>query len=304
MAIFSQMLGLQLQLFILILVGILLKKIGLIDVKGRKMLSDLLIDVILPCSIVASFLSGIDTSPEFAKNCPLALVICTVIQAAVIFLNRFLFGRFPTNQRSPMAYGLICSNSSFIGLPVVEALYGSMGVVYGSVFQIPIRFTMWSAGLSLFTSVDRKDAIKKLAVHPCILSVFIGLALMLLPVSLPGFALDTINALGRCTIPVSMLVIGSILADADIRTMFSGPILYFTLLRLIVAPLAVYGILSLLRVDPLLLAISVIMTGMPAGSTTSILADKYDCDSVFAAQLVFTSTLLSMVTMPLICLVL
>ena len=55
-----------------------------------------------------------------------------------------------------LAYGIICSNSSFIGIPVIESLYNSLGVMYTSIFQMPIRFTMWSAGLSLFTVVDKK----------------------------------------------------------------------------------------------------------------------------------------------------
>lgn len=303
MGFFDEMLALQLQLFFLIAIGVLLKKLHVIDGQGRKTLSALLIDLILPCNIIASFQSGAGVTPEFAQNCFLAFLICACIQTAAVFGSKLLFRRYPREKKSVLSYGMICSNSSFIGLPVAETLYGGLGVMYTSIFQIPIRFTMWTAGLSLFTEVRRKEAVKKLVTHPCILAIFIGLVLMVLPFDLPKVLTSSLLSLSRCCIPVSMLVIGSILADADIRSLFSVPVLYYTFLRLIAFPLVVYGVLSLLPLDDLLVSICVLMTGMPAGSTTSILADQYDCDSLFASQLVFASTLFSVITLPLLCLV-
>ena len=301
---FEEMLTLQLQLFLLIALGMGLKKLRIIDGHGRKTLSALLINLILPCNIVTSFQSGSGVTPGFAKNCLLAFLICACVQAVAVFGSKLLFRRYPREKKSVMSYGMICSNSSFIGLPVAETLYGSLGVMYTSIFQIPIRFTMWTAGLSLFTQVRRKEAIKKLATHPCIVAIFIGLVLMVLPIELPQFLTNTLSGLSRCCIPISMLVIGSILADAEFKSLFSLPVLYYTFLRLIAFPLAVYAVLSLLPLDDLLVSISVLMTGMPAGSTTSILADQYGCDSLFASQLVFASTLFSVITLPLLCLIL
>lgn len=299
------MVSLQLMLFTLIAVGILVKKLGLIDEKGRKMLSDLLIYVILPCNILQSFLSGVKPSGEFMRNCVWMLLLSAALQVLVYLLNKPLFSRFPAHQRSVLCYGMVCSNSTFVGLPIAETLFGDLGVMYTAMFQIPLRFTMWTAGLSLFTAVSRKDAFRKLLRHPCILAVFLGLILMCLPaVPLPGFTLDSIAALSRCTTPVSMLVIGSILADAPLKSLFSPSVLYYSTLRLLAVPLLVYGLLLFLPVDGLLKSICLLMTAMPAGSTTSILADKYGCDAAFAAQLVFVSTLLSIVTIPLLTLLL
>ena len=301
---FGRMLSLQAQMFVLILLGMLLARLSVITVAGRKCLSSLLIDLILPCNIVNSFLGGAAVTAAFARNCLWAVAISAAIQMTAILGSRVLFRRFDRERRSVLSYGMICSSSSFIGLPVAEVLYGSMGVMVTSIFQIPIRFTMWTAGLSLFTDVERKDALKKLATHPCIVSIFLGLALVVLPVKLPGFALDTVGALSRCCIPVSMLMIGSVLADAPIKALFSRPVLYFCLLRLIVFPLAVYAALYWLPLDRLLVSVSVLMTAMPAGSVTSILAEEYDCGDVFASELVFASTLFSVMTLPLLCAIL
>ena len=298
MEFFWEMLSLQETMFLLILTGVLIKKLKIIDAAGRKMLSDLLIDVILPCNIVESFLGGMVFPDGFARNCLLAVGLSAVIQLMSIYGSKY-----PREQRSVLAYGIICSNSSFVGLPVARLLFGDLGVIYTSMFQIPLRFTMWPAGLSLFTSVSRKDAFRKLVRHPCIIAVFAGLLLMAAPVSLPGFLDSAVASVSSCTVPVSMFVIGTILADAPIRSMFSKPVLWYTCLRLVLYPLLLCVLLKPLHLDTTLTNVCILMTGMPAGSTGSILADKYDCDAVFASQIAFASTLCSILTIPLLTLV-
>ena len=93
------------------------------------------------------------------------------------------------------------------------------------------------------------------------------------------------------------------LADAPIRSMFSKPVLWYTCLRLVLYPLLLCVLLKPLHLDTTLTNVCILMTGMPAGSTGSILADKYDCDAVFASQIAFASTLCSILTIPLLTLV-
>ena len=263
MEFFWEMLSLQETMFLLILTGVLIKKLKIIDAAGRKMLSDLLIDVILPCNIVESFLGGMVFPDGFARNCLLAVGLSAVIQLMSIYGSKLLFRKYPREQRSVLSYGIICSNSSFVGLPVARLLFGDLGVIYTSMFQIPLRFTMWTAGLSLFTSVSRKDAFRKLVRHPCIIAVFAGLLLMAAPVSLPGFLDSAVASVSSCTVPVSMFVIGTILADAPIRSMFSKPVLWYTCLRLLLYPLLLCVLLKPLHLDTTLTNVCILMTGMP-----------------------------------------
>ena len=295
-----KMLNLQFMLFALMMVGVIANKVHIITSQNRKAFSDLLINIVLPCNIVNSFLSKVEISDSFFRNCVLMLLLSSGIQIFATFISKLLFARFEKKKKNIMSYGLICSNSSFIGLPIAETLYGSIGVMYTSMYQIPTRFTMWTAGLSLFTSVDKKDAFKKLAKHPCIIAIFVGFFLMLLPVSLPSFLQNTIASISRCTIVLSMLVIGAILAETDIRTIFTKEVLYYTAIRLLLFPLFIFAVLQPFHLDPLLISICVIMSGMPAGSTTSVLADKYNCDPAFASRIIFVSTLFSIFTIPIL----
>ena len=304
MELFWEMLSLQGTLFLLILAGVLAKKTGIVSETGRKTLSDLLIYIVLPCNILESFLSGGQMPEGFVRNCLLAVGISAGIQLLAVYGSKLLFRKYPRGEKSVLSYGMICSNSSFIGLPIAHLMFGDLGVIYTSMFQIPLRFTMWTAGLSLFTSVSRKDAFRKLARHPCIIAVFVGLALMAAPIQLPGVLSDALDSLSGCTVPLSMLVIGTILADAPIRSLFSRPVLWYSCLRLVLFPLLIWVLLRPLGLDPTLVNVCVLMTGMPAGSTGSILADKYGGAALFASELAFASTLCSIVTIPLLTLLL
>ena len=134
MGLFSTMIQLQLQLFLLMAVGYFCKYIGILNDESKKSLSDLLIYVILPCNIISSFTSGIEVSSELIFNCFLSVAISCVIQIVSIYGGKLLFRNYPKNKASAAKYALIVSNSSFIGIPVAECMYGNLGVLYTAIF--------------------------------------------------------------------------------------------------------------------------------------------------------------------------
>lgn len=177
--------------------------------------------------------------------------------------------------------------------------------MYASIFLVPQRIVMWSAGVSYFTeSPDRKTVFKKVATHPCIVAVYIGLFLMITQLSLPVFMTNTIKTVGNCTTAISMILIGTILAEVKPESILDKGIIKYTLIRLIIIPLLVFVFCRMFPVPPLLSGVSVLLTGMPAGSTTAILAAKYHGDYIFATKCVVVTTLLSLITIPLWCMVL
>ena len=297
---FIKMFDLQLVLFAIMIVGIICSRLKIISKEGQESLSNLLINVVLPCNIIASFSAPADGG-DMAKNLLIALILSAVIQTLAVLFGGKLFRMFPKNKKDVMHYGLICSNSSFIGMPVADSIYGSIGVVYVSMFQLPIRITMWTSGLALFTNVDKKSAVKTILVHPCIISMLIGIIIMVFSPPIPVFITSTVDYLSKCTIPLSMVIIGCILSECRINEIFDKSARYFSIIRLVVFPLVIFGILKVLNIDEVLAGVTVIMSGMPAGSTTAILADKYDGDGHYASKTVFVSTLLSMITVPLLC---
>ena len=301
---FAKMFQLQMMLFLLMAVGVLFRKRNIISESGRKTLSNLTVNLILPCNIIESFLGEWNVSGNLLHNCLIALGISFGIQLAALYLSALFFSPVSSEKKNIFRYGLIVSNSSFIGIPVVGELYGNLGVLYTSFFQIPIRIMMWTAGLSLFTNVDKKESFQKLIKHPCIIAIVIGAFLMIASVPLPSFLGNTIAGLSKCTTPLSMITVGAMFANSKWSDFLDPSILYYCLIRLIVFPASVFGAVRLLGIDLVLGNVAVLLSAMPMAATTAILADKYNYNGETASRSIFVSTLLSIVTLPVICLVL
>lgn len=299
---FTKLLNLQIMMFLMMATGVFLRKKKIITLEGKKVLTDLVIDLILPCNIIASFC--IEFSPEILKRCGQVFVISCLIEVVCTFLATHIYKKFPKGKRMVLQYGTICSNAGFLGNPLTEGIYGSMGLLYASIYLIPQRIIMWSAGVSFFTeSPDKKTLVKKVVTHPCIVACMIGIIVMGLQITLPDFLFDTINNIGKCTTAITMILIGAILSEADLKTMVTKTTAAFSLLRLIIIPLMVFAGCLLTRMPMLVTGVSVVLAAMPAGTTTAILAVKYNGDEEFATKCVVLTTLLSMIMVPIWCLV-
>ena len=299
---FTKLLNLQIMMFLMMATGVFLRKKNIITLEGKKVLTDLVIDLILPCNIIASFC--IEFSPEILKRCGQVFVISCLIEVVCTFLATHIYKKFPKGKRMVLQYGTICSNAGFLGNPLTEGIYGSMGLLYASIYLIPQWIIMWSAGVSFFTeSPDKKTLVKKVVTHPCIVACMIGIIVMGLQITLPDFLFDTINNIGKCTTAITMILIGAILSEADLKTMVTKTTAAFSLLRLIIIPLMVFAGCLLTRMPMLVTGVSVVLAAMPAGTTTAILAVKYNGDEEFATKCVVLTTLLSMIMVPIWCLV-
>lgn len=288
----------QITMFALILVGLMVKKKNLVSEEGQKNITDLVLYIILPCNILNAFMVG--ENKEFSGQFFMVFIISIGIQAFSSIVGRILYSKKERSHQMSLRYGLICSNAGFLGNPVAEGIFGETGLAMANVFLIPLRIMMWSSGLAIYTgSNDRKGMVKKVITHPCILACLAGLLIMCFQIPVPIVPKNLIQTIGRCNTALSMMVIGMILAGADTRFLFDREVLAYSILRLAVMPALVYGVCRLLSIPSLATGICVILTGMPAGATTSILASKYHADEVFATKLVVISTLLSMVTIPL-----
>lgn len=302
MSLFTQMIQLQMQILLMLGIGFFLRKKEIVTVEIRKGLSALLINVVLPCTVILSFMNDSILNSDLLMTCLLAVVISAIIQTVSIIASKFLFNRYEKMDANVLTYGMIVSNSAFIGIPIIQSIYGSEAVMFASVFQIPIIVTMWTIGLALFKPIDHKHALKSVIRNPSVVAVLIGFIIMLTGIKFPIFITKTISSIASCTTAISMFVVGSILADIEWNNLLDKKVLFFCSIRLIEYPFIVFIVLTFVNAPTLIKAIAVIMTGMPAGSTAAILAEQYGCDAKFAAKLILVSTALSVITIPILCL--
>ena len=290
------MFKMQILLLCLVAVGVITVKVRIVDEHSRASLSDLVLSVFLPCNILSSFF-GADSSQ--LPSLGIILVISLGVMALSFVLSQFvLYRKIDREQKKVLVYATLISNATFLGTPVVESVYGQAGLTYAAVYLLPLRIALWTVGLAVFTG--GKGNLKKVIFHPCLIATYIGLVVMLTGFNPPVLLSRLTSSLGNCTTPVSMMVVGNVLALVDPRKLITKLVGYFSFIRLILIPLLVMGVLLIFRPNPLIAGISVILSGMPAGVTTSILADKYGADRELASKLVFVTTLLSIVTAPLL----
>jgi len=294
---------LQGMMFLLMGLGFFLRKRQIITPEGKKCLTDLIVDVILPCNIIHSFC--VELEEGLLRSCLQILLVSVALQILCMLLAAFAYRRVPKEQRMSLQFGTVCSNASFLGNPVAEGLYGPLGLLYASIYVIPQRIVMWSVGVSYFTSSPNpRELVKKVATHPCIIAVAIGLVLMITGIRPPLFLDKSISSLGGCTTAITMLYIGAVLADAGAGHMVNRTTVFYAFLRLIAIPAAVLLGCKAFAIDPTAAGVAVVLAAMPAGSLTAVLAAKHKGDEVFACQVVVFTTLLSMALLPVWCLVL
>ena len=286
---------LQITIFLLVAVGFVLKRIHIVGPQGQKNINDMVIYVILSCNILRAFLD----SP--AENGFLSylevLIISVFIQAFCVIYGKIAFRKEPEGRQKCLRYGTICSNAGFLGNPIAEGVYGAEGLMLASIYLIPQRIMMWSSGLAVFSGTsDKKQTIKKVLTHPCILACILGIMFMLADIQLPPGLDGMVTAVGNCNTAMSMMVIGMILADINIRDFWDKTVVKYTIHRLIIIPAAVYAVCRFLPLDRTAFGICVLLAAMPAGATTSILAEKYEMEPAFATKMVIFSTLLSLPT--------
>ena len=293
----AELISLQLRMFLVMLTGLLFRKKNLISKEGKKNLTDLVIYLILPCNIVRSFMIEFDENT--LKNFGAVFVVSVLIQVVCAVFAKLFYNHMASEHKKVLQYATVASNAGFLGNPVAEGVFGSMGLALASIYLIPQRIIMWSAGVSYFTEgTGKKDVFKRVVTHPCIIAVAVGLVFMLGQVQLPSFLDSALKDVGNCNTAMSMLVIGTILADVKPKDMLDKSLFLFSGLRLLLIPLLVYGGCLFLNIDSLVTGVSVLLAAMPAASTTAILAAKYDGDAPYASKCVVITTVLSLLTTP------
>ena len=214
---FKGLFEMQEMLFSIMILGLFLRKKKIVGAEGKKLLTDLVIDVTLPASILKSF--QIEFNGEILKSCMVIGAAALIIQVGSYMLGMVLYPGFGDERKRVLQYATICSNAGVLGNPIAEGIFGGLGLLYASIYVIPQRIFMWSVGLTYFTEApDKKTLIKKVATHPCIVAVVIGFLLMIFQIPLPGFVNLTIKQVAGANTFLAMMLVGTILAEVPLSS--------------------------------------------------------------------------------------
>ena len=295
---FSNLLTLQGQLFLLLTVGAIARQLQLFDKRTKQLLTDLVLYIALPCSIIRSF--QIQVSGDLSLLCSPCSLSLLPSRRKLDLLQGIL-----SLNRSLQSQGSSLCNPHFecriYWYPHSRADVWPSGIYVCLSLPIPQRVMMWSAGLAIFNSAPEQEGGSEerftASLHGCSLcwSIFIGQWL-----ASPRFVENTLDSLGGATTALSMLLIGSLFAEMDRDQLVLDKNLFsFSIIRLFLIPFITLIGCHFAGIDPMVASVSIILSGMPGGSSTVILASKYGGDTIYASKLVIISTAFSLISISL-----
>ena len=276
-------------------IGVVLYKIKAVDEAGVAQLSNIALYVATPCVVLRALAIPFD-----AEKISTGMVV--MLFFLIIFFVSIVVGRFGCGKVDRIGtFAVVFSNSGFVGIPLIEGILGSEYVFYVTMTMVAGTLTFWTYGVYLMSGDKNEVSIKKILTNPNLIAVVVGLALFFAPVELPYVAAQVINGMANMNTGLGMVILGATLGASNIGLMIADTRLYKAIaLRLVAVPLVCIPILMLMPVSFEVRMVMMIIAAAPAASATSMLALKYGGDYSYGTGLAIGTTIVSMITMPLV----
>ena len=298
----------SLCLFLLILVGFVARKAKIIDADLTKGLSTVVVKVAQPFLIIYS-ITELDFSALNLKNGLLVLGFGILSHALTIALAFILFSRIKDiDEKKIYQFAFTFCNCAFIGFPILNSLFGEIGLFYGAFYVISYNLGVWSFGVWLMSrgKAESGVTVRKIFINAGTVPCFIGLALYIVQIPLPDFLMTAMDTMGSLCTPLSLIVTGSLVAALPLREFFLNPKFYgFLAAKLVALPLLLAVILRFTGISALIADIDLavfltVMVALPPAAFTTLLATLYDVKPSYSAQLISLGTILSPFTILLV----
>ncbi len=282
-------------------VGFICRKKGIITDQVNAGLSALLIKVGLPCAII------IATQRPFSYSLLAESTLIFFVSFAIFLFGAlcgFILGKFfKVGSETLMIwmFTLTFGNVGYMGFPIVLAVFGPEGLFLAAIQNVAFNFLVFTYGVKLMNKDTRSVSYANLFLRNIVIyATIIGFLMFAFSISLPSPIYKALDLIGGITTPLAMFIVGSMLAKGKLAQVFSGLRMYSVIfLKLILIPVLIYFILSPFIQSRLILNILVVLTAMPCGSIAVVFSEQYGRDSVQASKIVFVSTLLSVLTLPI-----
>lgn len=288
-------------LYIIAGIGFITDKKGLFNRNDAKKVIDLLFNIVLPIAVISSF-SKIEYTAEHVRGLLIAVVCSVATHLFAMALSALTFRKRKSNlEKGLYHYAAVFSNTAFLGLPLAQSVIGDEGVFYCSVYIGVFNIFAFTYGIYEISGKKAKLDIKQILINPGTVSVIIGVPLFLLQVDLPYFISYPMELVSQINSPLAMIVFGTFLANSNFKNIFIKKEIYFiSALRLIVIPLIMMFLFRLFSVDGNLLVTMTICASAPSATNTAMFAAKYDNDAGLGSELCAQSSILSVITMPVL----
>lgn len=283
-------------MFLYLCIGYILYKKKVITAHGSGEIGRLLLHVIMPAAIIKSYIK--DYSGEMLAGFLVSFGAALFALLLAMFISRLVFRR----RSAIRQFGAAFSNAGFIGIPLVQMTLGEEAVFYVASFVAILNILQWTYGVFIMTGDRTQISLKKITTNPIAVSQAIGLLLFFLPVKLPAIVTGVIGTLASMNGPLAMIVLGAYLAQVPLKELFTDRLTYLcAAVRLILIPVLTMLCLFLIPEGFGTVRLAVMLAAAaPVGSNVAIFAQIYDKEYTDAVKDVCLSTVLSILTMPVV----
>ncbi len=289
----------MIKFFFMLMMGYTVVKTGVLKSKDSKILSTIAIYLVTPCVIINAF--QIEYTTEAVQGLLLALGAAICIQMVFLCFISTIGKKLPAVERASIMY----SNAANMIIPIIQAVLGQEWVLYTSAYIAVQIVMMWTHGRSMLCGETHIDW-KKILTNLNIISIIIGIALFAAGIRLPALVTDTFSSLGSMMAPLGMIVLGMLMADADLKKIFSNLQIYkIAAIRLLLCPLLmlllirVSGAYRFLPEAATILFVSFLATCTPPAVNITQMAQIYGQDAQYSSSINVVSICLCLLTIPL-----
>lgn len=296
----------MMTLLVIVLVGFAAGKLGYMGGDFDKRLSNIVIDITCPALILSSTMGG--TLPERQFILPLlSISLLTYILLTIIALALPRFLTHNKDEEGIVGFALMFGNVGFIGYPVVASIFGHQAVFYAAVLNVVNTFAVFTVGTMLLqgNEVNKSAAFRpKVLYSSPMMAAYLAMLIVAFDIDgIPAVISQPLTLTGNITVPAALLIIGSSMSQLSLKTMLGSRTVYATaVFRLAVIPLGLFLLFSVMGFSPLVVNINTVVIAMPVATYGTILCLKLGRDTTLITETTFITTILSVVTIPLIAL--
>lgn len=285
-------------LFLLIFVGFAGVKAKIIQTESRKVFSSFLVSVVMPMVILNSYMSEFD--PDILANLIWSFIFSTVVMVLGFVLSFLFMMKSKSKNKAILMFGSMFSNSVYMGFPLIQAMFGTEGMLYTSAFVTMFNVFVWTIGYVVVSGKPfGKEVLKNVITNPVLISIGVGLVIYLGRIPVPEIVKQPISLIANMNTSLSMIIIGMVIASSNMKQFITNKEVWLLLIRrLIIIPAICFALFYVLRISGMVANVVLILQACPTAAITSVFAIQFNHDENLAAGAVVLTTLCSIITLP------
>ena len=302
----------QIEVFVVyMLIGIFAVKMHFLDREKLGVLSGCITKILLPLLIFTNTING-TTRKQFLSS------VVIILLAAVLYLTLYVVSailaklfKIDCKHESLYRACTMFGNCGFMGIPIISSLYPEQGGLYIAMYTVIDQLALWTVGTDLTSPVDNTNKLSasqrfRKMINPATIAILAGVFVVLTGVKLPSIIVTALAKTGAAASPLAMVYLGGVFCYIKIIDYLKLKEVYVTIVvKMLLLPILVYSILSHISAVNQNVAVTIgILCALPTMSSVAMMAESQHSDSDYATGFIFVTTLISIITLPVVCLAL